>query len=859
MQWLDGSIKSQVEETEKLCQQINKAALNDNDLVLLGDLNIDSTRWNDSSYNLKPVAKLVLDTASRSNLVHLPTEYTFSANRHTSEGTKTVFSTIDHCFIQESIKVSKHGVLDNGMSDHRPLFVDIEYNFNNKSKEETYVEKRSYKNFNPHNFCKDLAALPWEILVEAEDVDAMAKIVEDFLTVTLDNHAPVEKFKIKPNYNRHLQPDTKLVMQKRDKTRKEMAQAHGFEKAVLLKQYKSLRNKASRQVKRDTRNGTQQKIMAASNSSSALWRIANGSKHQQSTITLQEEGQEVADNGKVAQILNTHFVTKIANLRNRVNTSIAIDPLSKLREKTNPEDFKHFALKNVSEKDVLTAIKKAKAKASTGFDGFSMKLLKSCKDVLATPLVFLINQSIEEGTFPTRWKSAVVTPLLKKGSSKDKSNYRPVALLSSVSKIVESVVHDQIAHHVERHHLLPSSQHGFRKHRSTTSALAFVCSKWEEWRSQGNYVGALIFDLSAAFDCLDANVLDGKLQWIGFSQKTRQWIKSYLKARKQRVKIGEASSNEEELIVGSPQGAILSPLLFLLYIMDLEMWTEADTTGYADDTGIYCADKDLNVVLNHLETEAKKILSFMASNNLITNESKTELLIIAPTKRKNNNPVSIKVGEATVKESPSIRLLGLVIDNDLQWKTHHTKIKMVISSRIGLIRRLRRKLTSSQLKQLSHSLVFSHIRYALPIFGNPRLLQDDPSHKPSEQLQVELNHLMRLLAGKTLAEHTSIEELISLTGLPTLNQITVESTLLETWKSIHWSLPCKEFFKPTEDRSSRRNKCFSLQIPKFAKKDLFPYKGSKLWNLLPTHIQDEKNFIVAKKEIKNFAKVYSLI
>ena len=746
----------------------------------------------------------------------------------------------------------------NGMSDHRPVYLDIKMNVSEVKQIRT-IKKRCFKNFNELQFCSDLASKPWEVLTQSDNVGTVATVLEKFLTEALDVHAPLTEFTIKPNYNQHLKPNTKQLMMKRDLLRKQLAKAHGLDRSLLQKQYKVIRNKTARQVKRDTRSGTQQKIMSASNSTSALWRIANSKKHS-STIVLEEDGKEIKEEEEVASVINNHFVNKIANLRNRVNADIAEDPLLKLRSKTKSSDFKHFTLQNVTEADVIRAFKKAKAKSSTGYDGFSMKVLKSCKNVLATPLAYLINQSIAEGTFPDQWKLAVVSPLLKKGSSKDKANYRPVALLSSVSKIVEAVIHEQIAKHVERQGLLPKSQHGFRKHRSTTSALSYICSKWEKWRSEGKYVGALVFDLSAAFDCLDAEILDKKLHWVGFGKLTRQWIKSYLYARRQKVKIGDATSDEKELLVGSPEGAILSPLLFLLYVMDLELWTEIGTTGYADDTGVYHAAGELDEVKRVLEVEARNILTFMASNSLITNESKTELLIIAPKKRPTSTPVEIKVGDATIKESNSIRLLGLSIDNDLQWTTHTTKVKSIISSRIGLIRRLKRKLSPAQLRQLSHALIYSQIRYALSIYGRPKLQHDDPAHKLSGQIQVELNHLMRTIAGKRREEHHSVEELTKLTGLPTLNQLIVESTLIETWKSIHRNLPSSEFFvAPTKRDIPSRRPNNALLIPPSSRADWFPSKGAKLWNLLPKSTQEETNFIAAKKEIKNFSKIYSIV
>ena len=214
----------------------------------------------------------------------------------------------------------------------------------------------------------------------------------------------------------------------------------------------------------------------------------------------------------MADVFNSFFVEKIANLRSRVKKSYTTDPMEKIKMTSKPK--RPFTLRTTTEENVIKLIKATKSKDSAGMDDISSKILKMSAEVLSIPLTRVINTSITTGVFPKRWKIAKVTPVLKKGDSKSKSNYRPVALLPAFSKVLEAVVHQQIMFHVEKEGILPRTQHGFRRHRSTNSALLYLTSKWEEWLQRKLNVGMLVFDLSAAFDCLDAEILDKKLEHL---------------------------------------------------------------------------------------------------------------------------------------------------------------------------------------------------------------------------------------------------------------------------------------------------------------------------------------------------------
>ena len=192
--------------------------------------------------------------------------------------------------------------------------------------------------------------------------------------------------------------------------------------------------------------------------------------------------------------------------------------------------------------------------------------------VISQALTNIYNKSISEGEFPEAWKEALVTPVLKKGDPKMKENYRPVSCLPAASKLLEMLVCDQTTHFLESNKLLPENQHGFRAKKSTMTAWANLQRDWTNNTDDKMVTGILLWDLSAAFDTLDADILVKKLELFGFMQRTRNWFYSFLTNRSQRVKMGGTISSKVKLQSGVPQGGILSPLLYIVYVSDFEDW-----------------------------------------------------------------------------------------------------------------------------------------------------------------------------------------------------------------------------------------------------------------------------------------------
>ena len=218
-----------------------------------------------------------------------------------------------------------------------------------------------------------------------------------------------------------------------------------------------------------------------------------------------------------------------------------------------------------------------------GLDNLSGKFLKDGATVLAKPISQICNLSIKYSIFPSDCKIAKLKPLFKKGSKTDPKNYRPISLLPLVSKIIEKVIHDQTQRFLDKNDIIYRYQSGFRKFFSTDSCLSYLNNKIATGFESGLYTGMILIDLQKAFDTVNHDILLKKMEFIGFSEETTKWFKSYLSNRKFKVHIKNTFSEPGNLLCGVPQGSILGPLLFLLYVNDMPQAVDCGLLLYADD------------------------------------------------------------------------------------------------------------------------------------------------------------------------------------------------------------------------------------------------------------------------------------
>ena len=324
---------------------------------------------------------------------------------------------------------------------------------------------------------------------------------------------------------------------------------------------------------------------------------------------LHEKEELIESEEKLSEIMNEFFPSKIENIEKKI-PKYDLDPTSRLKKKLQGKNL-HFSLSQVTEDEVRKAIKRLKPKKSSGLDFVPPTIIKLAIDVITTPLTWVINLSLSSGEFPSCWKSAKVSPIYKnKGSKYSKEYYRPVSNLKSISKVIEDIVNRRVLNYFEKNALFPQSQHGFRRQRSTFSAVSEMHEKWLKIKETKSHQAVAFLDLSAAFDTLSKDIVCQKLRCYGFDKTSVNWFNSYLSERQQRVMIGSSLSQQITLKVGSPQGAILSPTVFIILISDMELYCpEAQLCGYADDTSVSVEDKSLTKVKQKCESAVQKLFT----------------------------------------------------------------------------------------------------------------------------------------------------------------------------------------------------------------------------------------------------------
>ena len=298
-----------------------------------------------------------------------------------------------------------------------------------------------------------------------------------------------------------------------------------------------------------------------------------------------------------------------------------------------------FQFQEITSSDVAKAIKSLSSSASVSVDGIKVSELKTSCDEIISTLAYIFNQSLTTGTYPARWKTALITPIHKKGSKYDTNNYRPISLLSNVSKVFEKIIDQQIRLHLTELNALGPSQQGFLKGKLCQSALLTLSRKLFFNRDERYYSALVSLDFTRVFNTINHQLLLDKLAALGLATKCRDWFHSYLLDTQQSVVYGGICSDTQPIKTGVPQGSILGPLLFLIYINGLLTKVSYENSlAYADDIMLVCHNKDASLAISELQNLVNIVDSWSRSNCLQMNLNKSMWMLIYPMLRKLKSP-----------------------------------------------------------------------------------------------------------------------------------------------------------------------------------------------------------------------------
>ena len=416
-------------------------------------------------------------------------------------------------------------------------------------------------------------------------------------------------------------------------------------------------------------------------------------------------------------------------------------------------------------------------KKSCGLDwicGFSMKIAAT---ELLNELMFITNLSIRTNKFSSNWKYTKVLPGFKnKGSRYEAKFYRPISNLSEISKLTERAVHNQVYGYFEKFSLFHPNHHGFLRNHSTTTAIQQIFDFWMKSIDEEKFTGSLLLDLSAGFDVIDFDLLLEKLKLYGFSEETISWFSSYLKDRFQCVQVESAFSPFLPIRWGVPQGSILGPLIFLIFINELpavvenldELSKDSSIVVFADDNTPMLRHEDPVQLKEQLEVQALKITNWFQLNRMIVSGDKTKLLIVGTRSNRasklENRTIEVNVDGHATPESESEKLLGIIVNKFGTWKNHlhgdneNSGLLKDLSKRIGMLRQLRKNLPTVKFKMIVSGLFTSKLIYGITAWGSvwgtnikyQEISQNSINIKKEDMriLHVLQNSAMRLLLRK---------------------------------------------------------------------------------------------------------------
>ena len=553
---------------------------------------------------------------------------------------------------------------------------------------------RSMKSFNENDFLTDMSYVPFHVCNIFDDPNDSYRLFDELYTDVLNEHAPIKTTRKHPKHAPFMHSELRKARNVKAMLRRKHTK---YPSNSNWENYRKQRNYVTKLRKKSIKCYFSNNCNIDKTSSTQFWRVikpfmSHKSSSQNGCITLFDDEKIVSDSKDVCNIFNSHF----ASCANHIGYSQPITD-SECMNLISGSFENHHSISSINDQKLESKFKfteidldhvfkllaKVNVKKSTGVDKISPRLLKLSTTEIAQPLTNLINMSIKTNTFPDNLKKAEVSPLFKKDDSMNKINFRPVSILTGISKIFERVYCDQMTEFFNG--ILSISIAAFRKSFSCETVLVNLIEDWKTLLDKQQIVGAMLLDLSKAFDCLPHRLLLAKLKAYGFSEDACNLIYSYLLNRKQRVKIGESRSEWLNLMKGVPQGSILGPLLFNIFLNDI-FYSIKGLYNYADDNTISRYGETVSVVKRLLEDATKGALDWFSNNEMQANPSKFQALLLGRDTEKSS--ISFNVSGTNITPSTSVNLLGVEIDNKLNFSKHISKICSRAGQQLSALSRL---------------------------------------------------------------------------------------------------------------------------------------------------------------------------
>ena len=501
----------------------------------------------------------------------------------------------------------------------------------------------------------------------------------------------------------------------------------------------------------------------------------------------------------------------------------------------------NFSLRLVSHDEIHKLINQVDPRKATGYDQLPPKMLRIASAALTPSVTSVANMMITNAHFPQDLKLAELSPVFKKDDSLSKSKYRPLSILSCVSKIMEKVIDQQFGAYFSN--ILRKEISAYRQAHSTQTVLLSAVETWKAALDDKKHVGALLMDPSKAFDVIPHTLLIAKLNAYGCDENTLKLMYSYLSNRRQRTKLGTARSDWSDLSKGVPQGSVLGPALFNVFINDVYFVIEFCTMfNYADDNTITHSHNNYEIFKTRLETDATNVTEWFEDNGMQANPEKNQGIVFG---NKKTDDTSFTVKGNEIEFEKHVKLLGINIDNTLKFDVHVDSVCKKASRQVNALMRLSGTLDTDIKLQMYRAFILSNFNYCPLVW----MFCGQGSVKKIERLQC------RALRFTFNDFTSSYEQLLENSNEPSLSISRIRLLAIEVYKCVNELAPsylCELFEKhdiPYELRDSNKltQKAYKTVTHGFRS---FSYAGTRLWNSMPPHVKSSISLNVFKERIK---------